>query len=56
MYGKKKKGMYLKGGQYKLDANNDGKISGADFPLLRKKKKAKKGMKYSHGGRLPQLD
>lgn len=35
--GKMKK--YLKGGQAKLDANNDGKISGADFKMLRAKKK-----------------
>lgn len=31
--------MYLKGGQVKLDANKDGKISGADFKMLRAKKK-----------------
>ena len=29
---------YLKGGQIKLDANKDGKISGEDFMMLRKKK------------------
>jgi pimeloyl-CoA synthetase len=29
---------YLKGGQVKLDANKDGKITGADFMMLRKKK------------------
>jgi len=36
----KKGGMmkYLKGGQLKLDANKDGKITGADFMMLRKKK------------------
>ena len=28
---------YLKGGQIKLDANKDGKISKADFMMLRKK-------------------
>ena len=28
----------LIGGQKKLDANKDGKISGADFEILRKKK------------------
>jgi hypothetical protein len=35
----KKGGMmkYLKGGQVKLDANKDGKITGADFKALRKK-------------------
>jgi|TARA_R110000796_G_scaffold18650_2_gene56369 hypothetical protein len=38
---KKKKG-YLKGGQVKLDANKDGKISAADFKMLKKKKKKKK--------------
>jgi len=31
--------MYLKGGQVKLDANKDGKISGADFKMLKLKKK-----------------
>ena len=30
---------YLKGGQAKLDANKDGKISGEDFKMLRAKKK-----------------
>ena len=29
----------LKGNQKKLDKNRDGKISGADFKLLNKKKK-----------------
>lgn len=28
---------YLKGGQVKLDANKDGKITGSDFMMLRKK-------------------
>ena len=28
---------YLKGGQVKLDANKDGKISGEDFKMLKKK-------------------
>ena len=28
---------YLKGGQIKLDANKDGKITGSDFMMLRKK-------------------
>lgn len=31
--------MYLKGGQVELDKNKDGKISGADFKILRAKKK-----------------
>ena len=31
--------MYLKGGQVKLDANKDGKITGADFKMLKLKKK-----------------
>ena len=30
---------YLKGGQVKLDANKDGKITGADFKMLKLKKK-----------------
>lgn len=30
---------YLKGGQVKLDANKDGKISGEDFKMLKAKKK-----------------
>ena len=34
--GKLKK--YLKGGQVKLDVNKDGKITAADFMMLRKKK------------------
>ena len=33
---------FLKGGQVKLDANKDGKISGEDFKMLRSKKKIKK--------------
>lgn len=33
----------LKGGQKKLDANKDGKISGEDFKLLRSKKGMKEG-------------
>ena len=32
---------FLKGGQVKLEANKDGKISGKDFALLKKKKKKK---------------
>ena len=35
---------YLKGGQAKLDANKDGKISGEDFAMLRGKKKKNKKM------------
>ncbi len=37
---------YLKGGQVKLDANKDGKISGKDFSMLRKGIK-----KYQKGGK-----
>ena len=33
---------FLKGGQVKLDANKDGKISAEDFKLLKSKKKKKK--------------
>ena len=40
---------YLKGGQVKLDANKDGKISGADFSMLRKGLK-----KYQSGGKAPE--
>ena len=36
---------YLKGGQAKLDANKDGKISGEDFAILRGKKKKNKKKK-----------
>ena len=32
----------LVGGQKKLDVNKDGKITGADFKMLRKKKSKKK--------------
>lgn len=45
---------YLKGGQVKLDANKDGKISGEDFKQLRGRKEMKKGgkvVKYSKGGK-----
>jgi len=35
---------YLKGGQVKLDANKDGKISAEDFKMLRQKNKAAYGM------------
>lgn len=38
MYGGKMK-KYIKGGQVKLDANKDGKISKDDFEMLRKLKK-----------------
>jgi len=38
---KKNKGGSLKGGQKKLDANKDGKISGEDFAMLRNKKPVK---------------
>ena len=37
-----KKPGFLSGGQAKHDANKDGKISGKDFAMLRKKKKIKK--------------
>jgi len=33
---------FLSGGQAKLDANKDGKITGDDFKKLRSKKKSKK--------------
>ena len=33
---------FLSGGQAKLDANKDGKITGEDFAMLRGKKKDKK--------------
>ena len=35
---------FLSGGQAKLDANKDGKITGEDFKMLRSKKKKKKSM------------
>ena len=38
---------YLKGGQAKLDANKDGKISGEDFAMLRGKKKKNKKTKMA---------
>ena len=40
----------LKGGQKKLDANKDGKISGEDFKLIRREKPEMKPMKKSKGG------
>ena len=33
---------YLSGGQAKLDADGDGKITGKDFKMLRSKKETKK--------------
>jgi hypothetical protein len=47
---------YLKGGQVKLDANKDGKISGKDFKMLRGRKEMKSGgkvVKYQEGGSNP---
>lgn len=47
---------YLKGGQVKLDANKDGKISGEDFKMLRGRKEMKSGgkvVKYQEGGSNP---
>ena len=35
----------LKGGQKKLDKNKDGKISGADFKLMKKGGRVKNGIK-----------
>ena len=46
MAGMKKR---LKGGQKKLDKNKDGKITGADFKMMKKKKK-KKRVGLSGGG------
>ena len=49
----KKGGSALKGGQSKLDKNGDGKITGADFAMLKKKKKkksTKKRVKAMGGG------
>jgi hypothetical protein len=37
-YGKGGMMKYLKGGQVKLDKNKDGKITGADFKMMAKKK------------------
>ena len=34
-----KKPGFLSGGQVKLDKNKDGKISGQDFKMMKKKKK-----------------
>ena len=38
---------YLKGGQAKLDANKDGKITAEDFKMLKSKKKSTKKQKPS---------
>ena len=38
---------FLKGGQAKLDADGDGKISAKDFKMLRSKKKPTKKQKPS---------
>ena len=38
---------YLSGGQAKLDANKDGKISAEDFKMLKSKKKTTKKKKPS---------
>ena len=38
---------YLKGGQVKLDANKDGKITAEDFKMLKSKKKPTKKQKPS---------
>jgi hypothetical protein len=38
---------YLSGGQAKLDADGDGKITGKDFKLLKSKKKTTKKKKPS---------
>jgi hypothetical protein len=38
---------YLSGGQAKLDANKDGKITAEDFKLLKSKKKTTKKKKPS---------
>ena len=43
-------GSALKGGQSKLDKNKDGKITGADFAMMKKKKKKKKRTKAMGGG------
>jgi hypothetical protein len=44
-----KGGEMLKGGQRKLDANKDGKISGEDFKLIRREKPEMKPIKRSMG-------
>ena len=38
---------FLKGGQVKLDANKDGKITAEDFKMLKSKKKTTKKKKPS---------
>mgnify|MGYP003122738669 FL=1 len=45
---KRKTGGKLVGNQNKLDANNDGKISGTDFEILRKTKGKKYGGKITY--------
>jgi hypothetical protein len=45
----KRGGSALKGGQSKLDKNKDGKITSADFAMMKKKKK-KKRTKAMGGG------
>jgi len=46
---------YLSGGQTKLDANKDGKISGEDFKLLKQLKEYMNGGKmYEEGGPLEE--
>lgn len=48
---------YLSGGQTKLDKNNDGKISGEDFELLRKMREYMNGGKmYDKGGKNKKAD
>ena len=41
---------YLTGGQTKLDADGDGKISGKDFAMLRDKRKVMKNKKKKKPG------
>ena len=54
MAGMKKR---LKGKQSKLDKNKDGKISGADFAMMKKKKKksTKKRVKAMGGGSMSPM-
>ena len=54
---KKSHGGALHGGQKKLDKNKDGKISGADFKMMKKKRVGKRGggsmkKRMKRGGRL----
>ena len=46
----KRGGSALKGGQSKLDKNKDGKITSADFAMMKKKIKKKKRTKAMGGG------